>query len=86
MFNFFESLYGARAGRCRKLHNIVNSVVILDEAQLVPPNLLQPCTAAIKDLTHNYGVTLLLSTLLSLHYLALNHVKSFQRIWISICA
>lgn len=59
---FFESLYGARAGRCRKLHNIVNSVVILDEAQLVPPNLLQPCTAAIKDLTHNYGVTLLLST------------------------
>lgn len=59
---FFESLYAARPGRCRKLHNIVNSVVILDEAQLVPPNLLQPCVAAINELSHNYGVTIVLST------------------------
>lgn len=59
---FFESLYAARPSRCRKLHNLVNSVVILDEAQLVPPNLLAPCVAAINELTLNYGVTLVLST------------------------
>ena len=59
---FFESLYAARPSRCRKLHNIADSVVILDEAQLVPPNLLSPCVAVINELSSNYGVTILLST------------------------
>lgn len=59
---FFESLFAARPSRCRKLHNLVNSVVILDEAQLVPPNKLEPCVAAINELVQNYGVTMVLST------------------------
>lgn len=59
---FFESLYAAKPGRCRKLHNIVNSVVILDEAQLLPPELLTPCKDAIKELAAHYGVTLVLAT------------------------
>ena len=59
---FFETLFAARPSRCRKLHNIVNSVVILDEAQLVPPHLLSPCVEAINELSRNYGVTILLST------------------------
>lgn len=59
---FFESLYAARPSCCRKLHNIVNSVVILDEAQLLPPELLTPCKDAISELYHNYGVTLVLAT------------------------
>lgn len=59
---FFESLYAARSSRCRKLHNLVNSVVILDEAQLVPPKLLSPCVSAINELTKNYRVTVVLST------------------------
>jgi CRISPR-associated endonuclease/helicase Cas3 len=59
---FFESLYAARTSRCRKLHNIVNSVVILDEAQLLPPELLNPILRALTELYKNYGVTLLLST------------------------
>jgi len=59
---FFESLFSARSSRCRKLHNIINSVVILDEAQLVPPNKLTPCVAAINELTRNYSVTVVLST------------------------
>jgi CRISPR-associated endonuclease/helicase Cas3 len=59
---FFESLYAAKSGRCRKLHNIVNSVVILDEAQLLPPELLTPCVDVMNRLVRNYGVTMVLST------------------------
>ncbi|MFA6412806.1 MAG: CRISPR-associated endonuclease Cas3'' [Syntrophales bacterium] len=59
---FFESLYAAKPGRCRKLHNIVNSVVILDEAQLLPPELLYPCVEALNRLISDYGVTVVLST------------------------
>lgn len=59
---FFESLFASRTSRCRKLHNIVNSVVVLDEAQLLPPEFLNPILHVLRDLQKNYGVTLLLST------------------------
>lgn len=59
---FFESLYSARPGRCRKLHNIVNSVVILDEAQMLPPELLTPCVDVMNQLVCHYGTTLVLAT------------------------
>ncbi len=59
---FFESLHAARTSRCRKLHSIVDSVVILDEAQLLPPDWLDPCLAAIRALAAHYGVTFVLCT------------------------
>lgn len=59
---FFESLFAARTSRCRKLHNIVDSVVVLDEAQLLPPEFLQPILDVLKLLTRHYGVTVVLST------------------------
>lgn len=59
---FFESLFAARTSRCRKLHNIVNSVVVLDEAQLLPPEFLDPILHVIQDLSQNYKVSFVLST------------------------
>ena len=59
---YFESLYAAKPGRCRKLHNIINSVVILDEAQLLPPVLLDPCVEVMNQLIRHYGVTMVLAT------------------------
>ncbi|RLA41015.1 MAG: CRISPR-associated helicase Cas3' [Gammaproteobacteria bacterium] len=59
---FFESLFAARTSRCRKLHNICNSIVVLDEAQLLPPEFLQPILSVIKLLSEHYGVTFVFST------------------------
>ena len=59
---FFDSLFGARAGQCRKLHNIARSVIVLDEAQTMPLHLLRPCVAALKELQRNYGCSIVLST------------------------
>ncbi|WP_367025204.1 CRISPR-associated endonuclease Cas3'' [Methylococcus sp. ANG] len=59
---FFESLFAARTSRCRKLHNIVDSVVVLDEAQMLPPEFLQPILDVINLLSRHYGVSIVLST------------------------
>jgi len=59
---FFESLFASKTSRCRKLHNLVNSIVVLDEAQLLPPEFLQPILDVLNLLTAHYGVTVVLST------------------------
>ena len=58
----FESLFAAKPSRCRKLHNLVNSVIVLDETQLLPPNNLQPIRHVIELLQKHYGVSFLLTT------------------------
>lgn len=59
---FFESLFSSRASQCRKLHNISDSVVIFDEAQMIPVPYLQPCLFSISQLVKNYRVSAVLCT------------------------
>ena len=59
---FFESLFAASPQRCRKLHNIARSVIIFDEAQMIPVSLLKPSVLAMKELAFHYGCSLLFCT------------------------
>lgn len=59
---FFESLYSNATSRCRKLHNIADSVIVFDEAQTLPVPYLRPCVRAIAELVERYGSTAVLCT------------------------
>ena len=59
---FFESLFASKTSRCRKLHNIANSVVVLDEAQLIPVEYLSPILLIMDLLSKRYNVTFVIST------------------------
>lgn len=59
---FFESLFSNRSSKCRKVHNITKSVIIFDEAQMLPVEYLKPCLLSIAELVKNYGSTAVLCT------------------------
>lgn len=59
---FYESLFSNRTSRCRKLHNLSNAVVILDEVQTLPVDYLAPCLVALRELSANYGTSVVLCT------------------------
>lgn len=59
---FFESFFSNKPSKCRKLHNVANSVVILDEAQMLPVDFLKPSVALLGELSLNYNTSIVLCT------------------------
>lgn len=59
---FFESLFAAKTNRCRKLHNIANSVIVFDEVQLLPAEFLRPILETIHLLSKHYKASLVMCT------------------------
>ncbi len=57
-----ESLFSNKPSKCRKLHNVANSVIVLDEAQTIPIELMKPTLAALEELTLDFGASVVLCT------------------------
>jgi len=58
----FESMFASRTSKCRKLHNLVNSVIVLDEAQQLPRDFHKPITQIMRQMSNYFGVTWVLCT------------------------
>lgn len=74
---FFESLYANKSSRCRKLHNIANSIIILDEAQMISPEFLYPIEDIMRQLADNYKCTFLFSTATQPYF---ENIKNLEKI------
>ncbi|MDP8236120.1 MAG: CRISPR-associated helicase Cas3' [Candidatus Erginobacter occultus] len=59
---FYDSLFSNKTSRCRKLHRLARSIIILDEAQTLPVEYLHPCLRALSELVANYHSTVVLCT------------------------
>ena len=70
---FFEALFSDQPTECRKIHNIANSVILFDEAQSLPNELLGCTLQAVEELCKRYHSTMVFSTATQPDYHAILH-------------
>ncbi len=58
----FESIFSNKPSKCRKLHNIANSILILDEVQTLPLKFLQPIIDSLQTYERVFGTSILFTT------------------------
>ncbi len=58
----FESLFSNKPSRCRKLHALQDAILVLDEVQSLPRDLLAPILDVLNGLVHHWGASILLMT------------------------
>ncbi len=59
---FLETLFGSGTRNARRMHQLANAVIILDEVQTIPINIVHLLNAALRFLTHDCGSTVVLCT------------------------
>lgn len=56
---FFESLFASKPAKCRKVHSIANSIIVMDEVQALPEGFLSPILSAIDTLSEAFHCSIL---------------------------
>jgi len=59
---FFESLFSNKRSKLRKLHNLANAVIVVDEVQSLPRGYVSPSIQALQELIQSYGCSVVLCT------------------------
>jgi CRISPR-associated endonuclease/helicase Cas3 len=74
----FESLFGRKPSAMRKVHRLAGSVIVLDEVQALPHQMLAPILDGLKVLVRHFGATVLLSSATQPSFWALGEFKDVK--------
>lgn len=77
---FFESLFSNQRSKCRKLHNLQDSIVIFDEIQTLPVHLAECTMKILNDMLHLCRCSILFCTATQPNFQTRADFKGIDRI------